>query len=82
MPMSEARLSSREAYLAMFEFLRHHDERGPTDVIGGLLGSLSLLPDGGTADPAAWLDWQKAVETVLSAERSGRGYDEADWHLT
>ena len=51
MAASETRLSSRQAYLAMFEFLRRHYERGPTDEIGGLLGGLSLLADGGTAIP-------------------------------
>lgn len=30
----------------MFEFLRRHSERGPTDEVGGLLGNLSLLLDG------------------------------------
>jgi hypothetical protein len=31
MAASETRLSSRQAYLAMFEFMRRHYERGPTD---------------------------------------------------
>ena len=49
---SEQRLTQRQAYLCMFEFLRRHYERGPTDEVGGLLGNLSLLPDGQPADPA------------------------------
>lgn len=51
MAASEPRLSSRQAYLAMFEFLRRHYERGPTDEIGGLLGGLSLLADGARLIP-------------------------------
>jgi len=82
MSAGEPRLSSRQAYLAMFEFLRRHYERGPTDEIGGLLGSLSLLPDGGTADPAAWPDWEEAVASVLAAEQPGQGYSEADLRLS
>ena len=81
MSASEIRLSSRQAYLAMFEFLRRHYDRGPTDEIGGLLGSLSLMADGSTADPALWPDWEAAVTSVLAAERSGQGYGEADFRL-
>jgi hypothetical protein len=81
MAASETRLSSRQAYLAMFEFLRRHYERGPTDEIGGLLGGLSLRADGGTADPAQWPDWEAAVAAVLAAERSGQGHSEADLRL-
>jgi hypothetical protein len=82
MAASEPRLSSLQAYLAMFEFLRRHYERGPTDEIGGLLGGLSLLADGGTADPAVWPDWEEAVASVLAAEGSGQGYSEADLRLS
>jgi hypothetical protein len=57
----------------MFEFLRRHYDRGPSDEIGGLLGSLSLLPDGEAADPAMARDWSDAVAAVVAAESSG-GY--------
>ncbi|MEO2088715.1 MAG: hypothetical protein ABGY75_04340 [Gemmataceae bacterium] len=60
----------------MFEFLRQHYERGPTDEVGGLLGNLSLLPDGQPADAAYADDWAEAVEAVLKAEMAG-GYTEA-----
>ena len=74
--VSEHRLTSRQAYLCMFEFLRRHYERGPTDEVGGLLGGLSLLPDGAPADPAHAADWTEAVAAVLAAEAAG-GYTEA-----
>lgn len=45
-------LTSHQAYLVMFEFLRRYYERGQSDEIGGLLGGLQLLPDGQSADPA------------------------------
>ena len=77
----EARLTSRQAYLAMFEFLRRHDERVPTAEIGGLLGGLSLLADQGTADPAMWPDWEEALAAVLAGERTHEGYREADLRL-
>ena len=80
MQNSEPRLTSRQAYLAMFEFLRRHYERGPTDEVGGLLGSLALLPDGQPADPASASDWSEAVAAVLAAEASG-GYTPAAFRL-
>jgi hypothetical protein len=64
----------------MFEFFRRHYERGPTDEIGGLLGSLSLLSDGSPADPAFASDWSEAVANVLAAEAAG-GYVEATFRL-
>ena len=73
-------LSSRQAYCAMFEFLRRYYERGPSDEIGGLLGSLSLLADGHSVDPAMISDWTDAVAAVLTAEESG-GYKEASLRL-
>ena len=60
----------------MFEFLRQHHERGPTDEVGRLLGDLSLLSDGEPADAAYAGDWAKAVDAVLKAEMAG-GYTEA-----
>lgn len=77
---SEQRLTQRQAYLCMFEFLRRHYERGPSDEVGGLLGSLPLLPDGQPADPAYAGDWADAVAAVLAAEAKG-GYAEVTFRL-
>lgn len=74
-------LSKRQAYLCMFEFLRQHYDRGPTDVVGGLLGGMSLLQNGSSADPAAWFDWEQAIQTVVTAEQSSGGYQEANFRL-
>ena len=78
---SELKLTTRLAYLAMFEFLRRHYERGPSDEIGGLLGGLSLLQDGSPADQAFASDWVEAVQTVVAAEADQEGYREADFRL-
>jgi hypothetical protein len=64
----------------MFEFLRRHYERGPTDEIGGLLEGLALLHDGQPADAAYLQDWSDAVSAVLNAE-STDGYNEATFRL-
>jgi len=55
-------VTDHEAFLAMYDLLRDRYERTKSADIGALLGDLSLLPDGGTADPAAWQDWVRAVE--------------------
>jgi hypothetical protein len=53
-------LSKREAYAAMYTFLEQVYERTESDDL--------LLKDGGTADPAAWHDWEVAVAKVRSGE--------------
>ncbi len=51
------RITVREGYAAMFCFLERVYELTHGDGLGALLGSMSMLPDGHTADPAAWSDW-------------------------
>jgi len=58
------KITIREAYAAMYCYLQRYYELTGADELGVLLGSMSLLPDGGSADPAAWSDWVKAVEEV------------------
>ena len=62
-----AHLTEQQAYLAMFTFLEHHYRNGAQE-LGELLGSLALLPDGGSADPAHRTEWLAAVERVLSGK--------------
>jgi hypothetical protein len=57
-------LTKREAYAAMFVFLEEIFQRTESDDLAALLGGMSLLKDGGTADPAAWADWEAAVHKV------------------
>jgi len=56
-----ATLTERDAYAAMFAFLEELYRRTASDELGALLGGMSLLQDGGTADPAIWADWEDAV---------------------
>jgi hypothetical protein len=65
-----AELKEKQAYLAMFAFLEAHYARTGSDDIGSLLGDLSLLPDGGPADPAVTDDWSKAVADAKSGRVS------------
>lgn len=72
--MSE--LTKKEAYLAMFEFLDAHYQLSPSDEIGSLLGSMSLLDDGFPADHAMYHDWIAAIEKVKNHQV------DANLHLT
>ena len=57
-------LTVEEAYAAMFAFLDMVYERTKSDDMGGLLGDMSTLESGGTADPAVWSEWLQCVEQV------------------
>jgi hypothetical protein len=59
-------LSEYQAYVAMFAFLEHRYRLTKSDELGTLLGSMSLLPDGGTADPALWGEWLSAIREAES----------------
>ena len=61
-------LTSREAYEAMFTFLEDVYRRTESDDLGALLGSMSMLQDGGTADPALWQEWERAIQKVVNGE--------------
>jgi hypothetical protein len=58
----EEMISSQQAYLAMYSFLEELYSKYDFDQLGGLLGSMSLLPDGSPADQAMWSDWLRCVE--------------------
>ncbi|MGZ5011390.1 MAG: hypothetical protein ACXV74_10565 [Methylobacter sp.] len=55
------KLSEQQAYLTMFSFLEAEYRLTSSSGIGGLLGSMSLLPDGSPADTAVREQWSKAV---------------------
>ena len=64
--MSE--ITTKEAFLAMFSFLEKHYELTKSDDIAALLGSMSLLEEGVTADPAMWEEWQESIKRVKLKE--------------
>ena len=57
-------LDNKTAYVAMYEFLVGYYERTKSDDVGALLGGMSLLADGDTADPAMWSDWLECVSNA------------------
>ncbi len=65
-------MTDKQAYAAMFIFLDRVYEQTSSDDIGGLLGSMSMLADGSTADPAVEGDWARAVSEALGGRGPGR----------
>jgi hypothetical protein len=54
----------------MFAFLEEYYRLTNSDDIGGLLGSMSLLPDGGPADSTIAEEWAEAVEAAVEGRVS------------
>lgn len=57
-------LTEKEAYAAMYAYLVTVYERTQSDDLGGLLGDMSTIGDGETADPAVWFEWLQCVNRV------------------
>ena len=66
--MKTENLTPELAYLAMYEFLVELYQRTKSDELGSLLGGMSYLADGETADPAVWKDWMRCVAKVLAGQ--------------
>ena len=64
-------LTHHEAYLAMFSYLEELYLRTSSDDIGAILGQLALLPDGKSADPAAMIDFERAIARVKTGQING-----------
>lgn len=68
------KLDIQTAYAAMYEFLVGYYDRTKSDDVGALLGSMSLLADGGTADPAMWQDWLESIDRAKE-QQGGQSLD-------
>jgi hypothetical protein len=65
-------LTERQAFDAMYAFLKAYYERGePERDLVELLGDLdpTFRDDGGPLDPAQWTDWLAAVDLILTSPR-------------
>ncbi|WP_428029071.1 hypothetical protein [Ancylobacter sp.] len=59
------KMTIAEAYRAMFLFLeREWKLTGKPDELAILLGGMSTLEGGSTADPAMWAQWLEAVKAA------------------
>ncbi|PZD72189.1 hypothetical protein C1752_03775 [Acaryochloris thomasi RCC1774] len=68
----EDSITVRQSYLAMYEFLKQHYESCPTDVVGGLLGDLSFLQDGSSADPAVGHEFLAAAQLAIEDQSDAK----------
>ncbi|WP_321516012.1 hypothetical protein [Marinifilum fragile] len=82
----ETKISVRQAYLTMFEYLDNWwTENGKPNSVGDVLSELQLWEseDGKKPMDAAILpEWIKCVTKVLNEEDSTDGYNNADIKLT
>lgn len=62
------KVTVQEAYLAMYQFLVDFYDRTKCDDVGALLGELSLLADGKSADPAAMHHWNRCLDLAASGK--------------
>ncbi len=63
-------LTTEEAYAAMFRFLEEYYWATKSDDVGALLGSMSLLEDGSTADPAIRSEWLEVCRKIAEGKVS------------
>ncbi|USD23098.1 hypothetical protein MJO52_08175 [Microbulbifer variabilis] len=63
--MSDSKLTKEQAFLAMYAFLDEYYQATKSEDVGGLLGSISLLSDGGSADPVVQNEWEEAIQKVM-----------------
>jgi hypothetical protein len=60
----EQKLTILQAFNAMTKFLDNYYNKTLSDDLGSLLGDMSFLENGCTADPATWHDWTNTIGTV------------------
>ena len=66
--VSQVFLTPEQAYSAMYSFLEEYYQLTKSDDIGGLLGSMSVLPDGGPADAAILEEWNVALSKAMEGK--------------
>ena len=71
----ELPLTSRQAFLAMSEFVWRFACRAGDDLLT-LVGDTELMGDGEPTDPAAWDDWGECVRAVLRGGALRQGPDD------
>lgn len=61
-------MKNNVGYRIFFRYLENIWNSEEHDWLGGMLGGMSLLADGGTADPAFEHDWDKAIEKIAARD--------------
>ena len=73
-------MTTKLAYLTMFEFLKRYGNMNDSRDIRRLLRQMALLK-GHSLDPDVLNDWSSSMEAVLRAEGTSEGYRDADSDL-
>lgn len=76
-----SKITIEQAYLAAYEYLFRRWEDMPEWLIAEELSDMSLLPGGGSADPACKNEFIEALRTVLDPEAKSGRYSRADQQL-
>jgi hypothetical protein len=66
------RLTADQAHRAMRAYLERQLARAPDIDVAQVLTDCQMLPDGRSADPAAWREWLDCVEGVLAEDAPPR----------
>lgn len=81
-PELDTRISLRDAYLSMVEFLQTHWQGCGDEPLGSVLGMLSLWDntrgDKAPMDGAVLPDWLESARRVQEAQKTEAGYRGAD----
>ncbi|NEQ46733.1 MAG: hypothetical protein F6K00_25570 [Leptolyngbya sp. SIOISBB] len=75
------KITVEQAYSAAYEYLLRRWEHMPERLIADELSDMSLLDDGGSADPACKREFVEALRAVLDAEAESGRYTRADQQL-
>jgi hypothetical protein len=72
----DTKITSLEAYKAMFMVIEEYNKTVKSDDINGLLSDMSLVPCGtagyDSADSAIMYDWERFLELVLEKQSDNR----------
>lgn len=66
------RLTPDQAHRAMRAYLEQQAARAPEIDVAQVLSDSQMLPDGRSADPAAWREWLDCVEAVIAEDNPPR----------
>lgn len=66
-PPDQELLTSRQAFLAMTDFIWQFAQRAGDDLMT-LIGDTGIEADGGPTDPAAWDDWLASVAKIRAGK--------------
>ncbi|MBP6870359.1 hypothetical protein KBC04_05725 [Candidatus Babeliales bacterium] len=64
----EAKLTTEQSFNVMYEFLDIYFLQNRSGDLATILGGMSFLQDGGTADPAMWGMWIESIDNICKKQ--------------